>query len=96
MLVLKTLSVGTMHGYGIAQHIERLSEDVLRVQEGTLYPALQVMEVKGWVRSEWKLTPTKRRARYYSITAAGKKQLAQDAQEFDRLVAAVGRVMQPA
>jgi PadR family transcriptional regulator, regulatory protein PadR len=96
MLVLKTLSVGTMHGYGIAQHIERLSEDVLRVQEGTLYPALQVMELKGWVRSEWKLTPTKRRARYYSITAAGKKQLAQDAQEFDRLVAAVGRVMQPA
>ena len=96
MLILKTLSVGTMHGYGIAQHIERLSEDVLRVQEGTLYPALQVMEVKGWVRSEWKLTPTKRRARYYSITAAGKKQLAQDAQEFDRLVAAVGRVMQPA
>jgi PadR family transcriptional regulator PadR len=96
MLVLKTLSVGTMHGYGIAQHIERLSDDVLRVQEGTLYPALQVMEVKGWVRSEWKLTPTKRRARYYSITAAGKKQLAQDAQEFDRLVAAVGRVMQPA
>jgi transcriptional regulator len=96
MLVLKTLSVATMHGYGIAQHIERLSEDVLRVQEGTLYPALQVMELKGWVRSEWKLTPTKRRARYYSITAAGKKQLAQDAQEFDRLVAAVGRVMQPA
>jgi transcriptional regulator len=96
MLVLKTLSVGTMHGYGIAQHIERLSDDVLRVQEGTLYPALQMMEVKGWVRSEWKLTPTKRRARYYSITAAGKKQLAQEAQEFDRVVAAVGRVMQPA
>jgi len=96
MLVLKTLSVGTMHGYGIAQHIERLSEDVLRVQEGTLYPALQMMEVKGWVRSEWKLTPTKRRARYYSITAAGKKQLAQEAQDFDRVVAAVVRVMQPA
>ena len=96
MLVLRTLSVATMHGYGIAQHIERLSEDVLRVQEGTLYPALQVMEVKGWVRSEWKLTPTKRRARYYSITAAGRKQLAQDAQEFDRVVAAVTRVMQPA
>jgi transcriptional regulator len=96
MLVLKTLSVGTMHGYGIAQHIERLSDDVLRVQEGTLYPALQMMEVKGWVRSEWKLTPTKRRARYYSITAAGKKQLAQEAQDFDRVVAAVVRVMQPA
>jgi PadR family transcriptional regulator PadR len=96
MLVLKTLSVGTMHGYGIAQHIERLSEDVLRVQEGTLYPALQMMEVKGWVRSEWKLTPTKRRARYYSITATGRKQLTQESQDFDRVVAAVGRVMQTA
>lgn len=94
MLVLKTLTVGAMHGYAIAQHIERLSEDVLRVQEGTLYPALQMMEVKGWVRSEWKLTPTKRRARYYSITTTGRKQLTQESQEFDRVVAAVGRVMQ--
>jgi transcriptional regulator len=96
MLVLKTLTVGAMHGYAIAQHIERLSEDVLRVQEGTLYPALQMMEVKGWVRSEWKLTPTKRRARYYSITATGRRQLMQEATEFDRVVAAVGRVMQTA
>jgi len=96
MLVLKTLTVDAMHGYAIAQHIERLSDDVLRVQEGTLYPALQMMEVKGWVRSEWKLTPTKRRARYYSITAAGRKQLAQEAREFERVIAAVGRVMQPA
>jgi transcriptional regulator len=96
MLVLKTLTVGALHGYAIAQHIERLSEDVLRVQEGTLYPALQMMEVKGWVRSEWKLTPTKRRARYYSITATGRRQLAQEAQEFDRVVAAVGRIMQTA
>src|SRR5262249_49797351 len=88
MLVLKTLTVSSMHGYAIAQHIERLSDDVLRVQEGTLYPALQMMEVKGWVRSEWKLTPTKRRARYYAITATGRKQLAQEAQEFDRVVAA--------
>jgi transcriptional regulator len=96
MLVLKTLTVGALHGYAIAQHIERLSEDVLRVQEGTLYPALQMREVKGWVRSEWKLTPTKRRARYYSITATGRRQLAQEAQEFDRVVAAVGRIMQTA
>jgi len=96
MLVLQTLTLGSLHGYAIAQHIERLSEDVLRVQEGTLYPALQMMEVKGWVRSEWKLTPTKRRARYYSITTTGRKQLAQEAQEFDRVVAAVGRVMQTA
>jgi transcriptional regulator len=96
MLILQTLTLQPMHGYAIAQHIERLSNEVLRVQEGTLYPALQMMEVKGWVRSEWKLTPTKRRARYYSITAAGRKQLAQEAQEFERVVAAVGRVMQPA
>ena len=95
MLVLKTLTVDTMHGYAIAQHIERLSNDVLRVQEGTLYPALQMMEVKGWVKSEWKLTPTKRRARYYAITASGRKQLAQEAREFDRVIEAVGRVMQP-
>ena len=96
MLVLKTLTIGAMHGYAIAQHIERVTEDVLRVQEGTLYPALQMMEVKGWVRSEWKLTPTKRRARYYSITATGRKQLTQESQDFDRVVAAVGRVMQTA
>ena len=96
MLVLKTLSLGAMHGYAIAQHIERLSADVLRVQEGTLYPALQAMEMKGWVRSEWQLTPTKRRARYYSITATGRRQLAQEARDFERVIAAVSRVMQSA
>ena len=94
MLVLKTLTVDTMHGYAIAQHIERLSNDVLRVQEGTLYPALQMMEVKGWVKSEWKLTPTKRRARYYAITTAGKKQLAQESRDYERVIEAVDRVMQ--
>lgn len=96
MLVLKTLTIDAMHGYAIAQHIERLSEDVLRVQEGTLYPALQMMEVKGWVRSEWKLTPTKRRARYYAITAAGRKHLARETEQYTRVTAAVARVMQPA
>ncbi len=93
MLVLKTLSLGPMHGYAIAQHIERLSADALRVQEGTLYPALQAMEMKGWVKSEWQLTPTKRRARYYSITATGRRQLTQEAKDFERAVAAVTRVM---
>src|ERR671923_1873404 len=91
MLVLKTLSVQPMHGYAIAQHIERLSGDVLRLQEGTLYPALQAMEMKGWVKSEWRLGPTKRRARYYSITPSGRKQLAAEAREFDEVVAAVPR-----
>ena len=93
MLVLKTLTVDTMHGYAIAQHIQRLSDDVLRVQEGTLYPALQMMEVKGWVRSEWKLTPTKRRARYYKLTALGKKQLVQEVAEFDRMLLAIQRIL---
>ena len=96
MLVLKTLTVQPMHGYAIAQHIERLSGDVLRPQEGTLYPALQAMVMKGWVRSEWRLSPTKRRARYYSITPSGRKQLAAEAREFDEVVAAVSRVMKPA
>ena len=96
MLVLKTLTVQPMHGYAIAQHIERLSGDVLRLQEGTLYPALQAMEMKGWVKSEWRLSPTKRRARYYSITPSGRKQLAAEAREFDEVIAAVSRVMKPA
>jgi PadR family transcriptional regulator PadR len=96
MLILKTLTVQPMHGYAIAQHIERLSGDVLRLQEGTLYPALQAMEIKGWVRSEWRLSPTKRRARYYSITRSGRQQLAAEAREFDQVVAAVSRVMKPA
>ncbi len=96
MLVLKTLTVQPMHGYAIAQHIERLSGDVLRLQEGTLYPALQAMEMKGWVKSEWRLSPTKRRARYYSITPSGRKQLAAEAREFDQVVAAVTKVMRPA
>jgi transcriptional regulator len=96
MLVLKTLTVQPMHGYAIAQHIERLSGDVLRLQEGTLYPALQAMEVQGWVKSEWRLSPTKRRARYYSITPSGRKQLAAETREFDQVVAAVSKVMKPA
>jgi PadR family transcriptional regulator, regulatory protein PadR len=96
MLVLKTLTLQPMHGYAIAQHIERLSDDALRLQEGTLYPALQAMEMKGWVRSEWRLSPTKRRARYYSITPSGRKQLTAEAREFEQVVAAVGKIMKPA
>ena len=93
MLILKTLTLGPMHGYGIAGHIERVSREVLRVEEGSLYPALQRMQLKGWVRSEWKKTPTNRRARYYALTAAGRKQLGQEESEFERLTAAIGRVM---
>ena len=93
MLVLKTLSLGALHGYGIAQHIRQLSKDVLQVEEGSLYPALQRMELKGLVSAEWKLTPTKRRARYYKLTAAGRKQLAIERQDFDHLILAIHKVL---
>jgi PadR family transcriptional regulator, regulatory protein PadR len=77
LLILKTLSqLGSMHGYGIVLHIGRVSDELLRVEEGSLYPALHRMEQSGWVRSEWALTETGRRAKFYALTAAGKKQLA--------------------
>jgi len=93
MLTLKTLSLGSLHGYGIAQHIKRLSRDVLQIEEGSLYPALQRMQVKGWVKSEWRDTPTNRRARYYQLTALGRKQLGIEQTSFSRVVEAIGRVM---
>jgi transcriptional regulator len=93
MLILKTLTIAPMHGYGIAQHLQQLSEDVLQVEEGSLYPALQRMQLKGWVSSEWGQTPTNRRARYYKLTALGRKQLAQERAEFDRMLIAIQRVM---
>ncbi len=96
MLILKTLTVAPTHGYGIAQHIQRLSRDVLRVEEGSLYPALQRMQLKGWVSSEWGQTPTNRRARYYTLTAAGRRQLAQEIAQFDRVLAAIQAVMRDA
>jgi transcriptional regulator len=94
LLILKTLSVGALHGYGIAQHIHRLSNDALRVEEGSLYPALRRMQVKGWVTSEMKRTPTGRDARYYRITAAGKKQLATEEKLFRSSVAATTLVLE--
>ena len=94
MLVLRVLTrFGPMHGYGIAQHIQHISEDVLRVEEGSLYPALQRMLVKGWVVAEWKRSETNRRARYYSLTAKGRRQLAA---EFAKVTRAIQRVIQPA
>lgn len=93
MLLLKTLSLGSMHGYGIAHHIQQISQEVLQVEEGSLYPALQRMQLKGWVSSEWGQTPTKRRARYYKLTTLGKKQLVQEVADFDRLLIAIQRVM---
>jgi len=96
MLILKTLSVAPLHGYGIAQQIQRLSREALLVEEGSLYPALQRLAAKGWVTAEWKLSPTKRRARYYRLTAPGRKQLGLEASAFERAVEAITRVMQAA
>jgi PadR family transcriptional regulator PadR len=96
LLILKTLSIGVLHGYGIAQHIHRLSRDALTVEEGSLYPALQRMQTKGWVSSEWKQTPTGRQARYYRITAAGRRQLGLEESSFHRSVAATARVLRGA
>ena len=96
MLILKTLSAQPMHGYGIAQHLLRTSRDVIRVEEGSLYPALQRMRQKGWIRAEWRQTPNNQRARYYSLTPDGRRHLGEQEQGFAELMAAVRRVMRPA
>ena len=96
MLVLKTLSVQPMHGYGIAQQLLRLSKDVIRVEEGSLYPALQRMRQKGWIEAEWRQTPNNQRARYYAITARGREQLGEQEDGFAELMGAVRRIMRPA
>jgi len=96
MLILHTLTRGAMHGYGIAQHIQEISDDVLQVEEGSLYPALQRLLVKGWVRAQWGTSDNNRRARYYTLTSSGKKQLGIEAENFERMIRAIARVMQTA
>jgi PadR family transcriptional regulator, regulatory protein PadR len=96
MLILKTLALGPMHGYGIAQHIQQSSEDVLQVEEGSLYPALQRMLVRGWVAAEWGQSENNRRARFYRLTPAGKRQLNVETSEFEKVMRAITRVIQPA
>jgi PadR family transcriptional regulator PadR len=93
MLVLQSLTVQPMHGYAIAQHIERLSGEVFTVEQGSLYPALQRLQKQGWVTSRWGESPTGRRARYYTITAAGRRQLGEKISSFDRVLTAIARVM---
>jgi PadR family transcriptional regulator, regulatory protein PadR len=94
LLVLKTLAqTGSLHGYGIVLHVQCASAELLRVEEGSLYPALHRMEREGWIRSEWALTETKRKAKYYSLTAAGRKQLAKAEQNFEQLVKGVRAVL---
>ena len=97
MLILRTLDqLGPTHGYGIAEHIEQMSADVLAVEEGSLYPALQRMLIKGWVKAEWGVSENNRRARYYRLTPAGRRQLAEEISEFRRVMDAIRRVIEPA
>jgi len=96
MLILKSLTRGVMHGYGIVEHIRSLSDDVLRVEEGSLYPALQRLQMQGLIASEWGHSVNNRRARYYRLTATGRKQLGLVESSFERLIAAISRVMKPA
>jgi transcriptional regulator len=96
MLILQTLTRGAMHGYGIAQHIQETTDDVLQVEEGSLYPALQRLLIKGWVKGEWGTSENNRRARYYTLTSSGRKQLGIEAENFNRMIEAIARVMQTA
>src|SRR3954465_14752378 len=93
MLILRTLTLGSLHGYAIAQHIGKLSDGVLKVEQGSLYPALERLLNKGWVTVKWAETPTKRQARYYTITRTGRKQLEAKQSDYDRVAGAIARVM---
>ena len=93
VLILKTLSPGAMHGWGIALRIQQLSEDVLAVNQGSLYPALHRLEEKGWISAEWGNSENNRRARFYTLTRSGRRQLADETQSWVRFAAAVGRVL---
>lgn len=96
MLILKALSLGQMHGYGVGQRIMQLAEDMLRVEEGSLYPALYRLEERGWIESEWGTSENNRRARFYRLTRAGRKQLQVEEENWERFVLAIGKVMQTA
>jgi transcriptional regulator len=93
VLILKTLSTGTMHGWGISQRIQQVSEDVLAINQGSLYPALHRLEEKGWISAEWGNSENNRRARYYSLTRTGRRQLAEETESWERFAAAVTRVL---
>ncbi|HEX8283157.1 MAG TPA: PadR family transcriptional regulator [Pyrinomonadaceae bacterium] len=96
MLILKALAGGEMHGYGVGQRIELLAEEMLKVEEGSLYPALYRLEERGWISSEWGTSDNNRRARFYKLTAKGRRQLGVEEENWRRLVLAVGKVMQTA
>ena len=96
LLILKTLTRGAMHGYGIAEYIHNTTEDVLRVEEGALYPALHRLELRGLLASEWGASENNRRAKYYRLTAAGRKQLAEETVHWTRMSGAIARILEPA
>ena len=96
MLILQTLTRGHMHGYGIAQNIKLMSESVLQIEEGSLYPALQRLLVKGYIEANWGKSENNRRARYYRLTSDGRKQLAQELSSFERLLQGIRGVLRPA
>ncbi len=96
MLVLKTLALEPMHGWGVSERIRQISQDVFQVNQGSLYPALQRLKRKGWIRSQWRVTESNRRARYYTLTAAGRRQLDAERREWERSVSAVNRILQTA
>jgi transcriptional regulator len=93
LLILKTLSWGSTHGYGIARWIQQVTGDVLRIEEGSLYPALHRLEKRGWIRSDWGLSENNRRAKYYTLTARGRKQLSTEASSWSAFASAVGKVL---
>lgn len=95
LLILRTLIFGRQHGQGVARAIQQQSEDVLIVDHGTLYPALQRLEGKGWIEAEWGSSQNNRRARFYTLTKAGKKQLSEETSQWRRMAAAIGRVLGP-
>ena len=96
MLILRTLQAGAMHGWGLSQRIQQVSEDVLRVNQGSLYPALHRLEEEGWIESDWGTSENNRRAKFYRLTRSGRKRLEQETEDWERLSAAVARVLQTA
>jgi len=96
LLILRTLVAGSLHGYGIADRLKVVSQDVLQVGESSLYPALQRLLLNGWVKAEWGVSDNNRRARFYTLTAAGKRRLSAERAEFERLVGAITRVLEMA
>jgi PadR family transcriptional regulator, regulatory protein PadR len=96
LLVLRTLQSGPMHGWAISERIQQISQDVLQVNQGSLYPALHRLERQGWIKAEWGVSELGRRARFYRLTAAGKKQLEVEAADWTKLAAAIGRILKEA